>query len=1448
MRILLKTWDWLTAPSAALTRPAERRQARLLATLLAFLVLLSIIVEIIAIAATGPLDHHSGFYITGSSIVILAAIYGLSRTRHYQIATWLTIIFSSASVFAATIYGSAPGDTDVGLLFFLILPVLFASMFSSLRATFIVLLVNAAGTLGVLFLFPEVHLIDLPLGYLLIVSGLVMLATHHQKRLEHDRQAELAVSEKRYRNVVDHQTELICRFRPGGTLTFVNATYCRYFDRPREALLGHSFLPLVLEADRAKVTQHLASFSQKKRVATIAYRVVAAGGHVRWQQWIDRPIFDQQGKVTEFQSVGRDVTEQIQAEQALQKAHDALEGRVQERTAALRATNTSLRHEIKARQHAEKLLQIQRDLAVAQSSTNDLTEAMQRLLTAALRIEGIDCGGVYLVDQHSGALDLLAHQGLPPEFVASTRHHKAGSPQARLVMTGQPTFQRYAETLRETQNAVRQREGLRALAVIPVQYEGQVIAALNLASHTYDEIPERARHALEATAAQVGSVIARVKTAAALLESQRNLQALFDTLDDFLFILDVEGHILHFNPAVEKRLGYTAQELDDMNVLHIHPPQRREEADNLITAMIKDQARLCTIPLVTKDGTQIAVETRVVRGRWDDQPVLFGISRDITPRVKAQEKLQRLNEELEQRVIQRTRALRNEVAERTRAENETHRRNRELELLNRVISAATSTLDVASVLQVTCRELARTLDLPMAAAGLLSEDGATIVPVAEHWPAGVPSVMDQVFTVANSAAIERLLTTRAPLAIADTQADAQLGAFQTDKHRYQAGALLLLPVTVRDRVAGILGLAAAAPRLFSAEEIALAQNVVASASQALETAQLYQKLAAHARRLEILRKIDQAILEAQSPETIAQSALRHIRELVPCQRASIVVFDFETDQGTVLATHTDGATRVGPGTQIPLAAFDIHDTLRDGQRHTVEDIQSQGELPLIVQTLRDEGMRAYLSAPFIVQNELIGALYIGANAVDAFTHQHEEIAQELAGPLALAIWHAHLYKQVQRHSSELEQRVAERTAELRVVNAELARAARAKDEFLANMSHELRTPLHALLGKAETLQEGTFGPLNEKQIDALHTVQSSGRHLLALVNDILDVAKIESGKLQLALGPVAVPSLCKSSLRLTRQSAHKKRIAVSFQHDDEVEVIWADGRRLKQILVNLLSNAVKFTPVGGQIGLDVKGDAQEKVVHFIVWDTGIGISPEDLAQLFQPFVQLDSSLARQHTGSGLGLSLVRHLTALHGGSVRAESERGQGSRFTVSLPWKTHDDSIPVTPATLPAAALEEGLPASPHPEAGPPPSAAPSSIPPAQPKATILLAEDNEENIDTISEYLQFKGYQVIVARDGIEALARAQETRPDLILMDVQMPEMDGLETISRIRADAELAAVPIIALTALAMPGDQGRCLDAGANQYLSKPVRLTRLADIIAAQLKQRADDKPQAPTS
>jgi len=411
----------------------------------------------------------------------------------------------------------------------------------------------------------------------------------------------------------------------------------------------------------------------------------------------------------------------------------------------------------------------------------------------------------------------------------------------------------------------------------------------------------------------------------------------------------------------------------------------------------------------------------------------------------------------------------------------------------------------------------------------------------------------------------------------------------------------------------------------------------------------------------------------------------------------------------------------------------------------------------------------------------------------------------------------------------LARRVAERTADLSEANAQLERAARLKDEFMANMSHELRTPLNTILGLSEALQDQIYGGLTLQQRRALTHIEESGHHLLSLINDVLDVSKIEAGKLKLDPGPVAVDSLCQAALNFVRQSAATKQQDLVLELDPAVKVMYGDERRLKQILVNLLNNAVKFTPDWGRVGLRVVGNPSDEVVQFTIWDTGVGIAAEDMNRLFEPFVQLDSRLARQYEGTGLGLALVYRMTKLHGGSVEVQSEVGQGSRFIVSLPWPSQEQ-MPLSAAML---QMTEHLHALPRPVAHGPFRGDVSRRDTASTgaRAKLFIVEDNETNIHTFTDYLRASGYEVEVARSGAEALVCLLKNKPDLILMDIQMPGMDGLEVMQQVRQQESLRHVPIVALTALAMPGDRDRCLAAGADEYISKPVSLRRLVYLI-----------------
>jgi PAS domain S-box-containing protein len=408
-------------------------------------------------------------------------------------------------------------------------------------------------------------------------------------------------------------------------------------------------------------------------------------------------------------------------------------------------------------------------------------------------------------------------------------------------------------------------------------------------------------------------------------------------------------------------------------------------------------------------------------------------------------------------------------------------------------------------------------------------------------------------------------------------------------------------------------------------------------------------------------------------------------------------------------------------------------------------------------------------------------------------------------------------KAVQQQRQQAEEQLRRANEYLAMTNLELAQATRLKDEFLANMSHELRTPLNAIMGLSEVLQTGIFGEINDKQRQFLVTIQNSGSHLLELINDILDLAKIEAGKLELQISSVAIEVLCEESLAFVRHQAHEKNIALNVEIANPSALIQVDERRIRQVLINLLSNAVKFTPEGGSVTLKVEGSPETQWFQCSVMDTGIGIAPADLEKLFQAFVQIDSSLSRRYEGTGLGLVLVKQIVELHGGRVLVESQPGQGSCFTILLPWEL--SQLPL-PAEMQA----------PSPPVYATVTRLKSSVQPV-----ILVAEDNPDNVVTLISYLQAKGFHILLARDGIEAIELAKAYLPHLILMDIQMPRCSGLQAIDVLRQDPATAQIPIFALTALAMPGDRERCLAAGADEYLMKPVQLNNLANLIQTRL-------------
>ncbi|QLE50421.1 response regulator [Nostoc sp. C057] len=383
-------------------------------------------------------------------------------------------------------------------------------------------------------------------------------------------------------------------------------------------------------------------------------------------------------------------------------------------------------------------------------------------------------------------------------------------------------------------------------------------------------------------------------------------------------------------------------------------------------------------------------------------------------------------------------------------------------------------------------------------------------------------------------------------------------------------------------------------------------------------------------------------------------------------------------------------------------------------------------------------------------------------------------------------------------------------------NQELERTNQLKNQFLANTSHEIRTPLSSIIGFTHLLLAPGYEPTIERQREYLNIIQSSGKHLLALINDILDLSKIEANQLEVQWESVDVPLLCSNVLALVKEKAANKGLRLCLEIDPDITSLVADSLRLKQMLLNLLFNALKFTSKGS-VGLQVvpKGGS----VHFTVWDTGSGISQEDQTQLFEPYFQIAKAVAGGAEGTGLGLAVTRKLAQIHGGSVKVESEVDSGSRFTLLLPLKQE----------VGAGGDEEAREAG---EAG----EAKYSLShlPLTPSSSvdILLVENDLPNADLMQIYLQKLGYQVTWVKNAAEMWEALTQLYPAVILMDVYLADGNGLNLVRQLREHEQYQTIPVIVQTAMAMKGDRETCLAAGVNDYISKPIDLPLLASLVA----------------
>jgi signal transduction histidine kinase/CheY-like chemotaxis protein len=529
-------------------------------------------------------------------------------------------------------------------------------------------------------------------------------------------------------------------------------------------------------------------------------------------------------------------------------------------------------------------------------------------------------------------------------------------------------------------------------------------------------------------------------------------------------------------------------------------------------------------------------------------------------------------------------------------------------------------------------------------------------------------------------------------------------------------------------------------------------------------------------QLRALGDVSQAVNSSLDLQHVLTTIVTHAVELSGTDGGAMYEFDDASQEFQLRATHgmSDELIAAIRRAHIRLGETLVGEAALRREPVQTPDIGAAPDSPL-ADAVERAGFRALLAVPLLREERVFGALVVRRGAAGPFPQDVIDLLQTFATQSVLAIQNARLFQEVEQKSRQLEV------------------ASRHKSEFLANMSHELRTPLNAIIGFSEVLTDQVFGELNDKQTDYLADILGSGRHLLSLINDILDLSKVEAGRMELESGIFSLAEALENGLTMVRERATRHSLQLSLDVDEEIGLIEADERKIKQVIFNLLSNAVKFTPDRGRV--DVVARLVDEQVHVAVHDTGPGIAPDDRQRIFEEFQQAAGDQSGPREGTGLGLALARRFVELHGGRLWVDSQLGVGSTFTFTIP--THVDFATSVEIEPPRAAAPIGGNDRP-----------------------VLIVEDNPQAIDLLRMYLEADGFAVVVARDGEEGLARAREVRPVAIVLDILLPRLDGWDVLARAKADPAISDIPVIVVSML---DERGKGFALGAADYLVKPVQ-------------------------
>ena len=704
---------------------------------------------------------------------------------------------------------------------------------------------------------------------------------------------------------------------------------------------------------------------------------------------------------------------------------------------------------------------------------------------------------------------------------------------------------------------------------------------------------------------------------------------------------------------------------------------------------------------------------------------------------------------------------------------------------NQVLSAVGRSAGDADTVLTTIVESACRLCRSDAAHLYLFEDGVykliktvglseeSIAYIAEH-----PMPMDR------ETLIGRVGLDRETQQIPDVVADPSFGRLDLQRvtgFRTTMGA----PMIVDDKVVGAMSIWRNEVSPFGDREMAIVTAFAAQAAMAINGVKLVQELQAGraelARKvgeLEALRNVGEAVSSSLDVDHVLSTIAMHAVELSGTSGGSIMEYDDSERRFVVRSVYRTSPEVVERlrGVRIDIDSTLVGRAAKERRPLAVPDL-STVDLDPHLQILFDDGWRSVVAVPMLREEKIIGSLVVRRKSTGGFTEETLDLLETFASQSALALLNAQLFTTLQ-----------ERSAELEVVS-------RHKSEFLASMSHELRTPLNAVLGFSEVLLERMFGDINERQEEYLRDIHGSGKHLLELLNEILDLSKVEAGQMELELTSLDVPVVLEYAASMLRERATAHSIELRVELGEGLGAVEADELRFKQVVLNLVSNAVKFTPDGGSVVIRAAEVGAD--LHVTVTDTGVGVPVDDRERIFESFQQGGRGASREE-GTGLGLTLSRRIVELFGGRMWLVSEVGAGSTFGFSIPTRRTSGEI-----------QREGE---------------------AKASASIVVIEDDRASSDLLTAYLSGAALRVTTARDGQSGLDAVRRDRPSAVLLDIRLPGVDGWAVLRELKSEADTKDIPVIVVSIV---DERSRGAAMGAAAYMVKPVSRDDLLAALAA---------------